>query len=230
MSANAIGTHGKRSAIDPQKHICVIQTTKGRILSIGVNHSIANTCLPSIHAEPHAISKAVAKLTAERGRGFRPPKVDIVVARTNMGNSRPCSECAYEIFANPYLNIRRVIYSDPTITTNTNTNTNTSNNSTSYTSNNNANSNGYTSIRPNDLFDTRYQHITKYNLRQLGFMDPDTNVLYNPYNLVNTENSCLDADCDASCNHHCHDDDDDESGEESDEDTAKKRYPHKINI
>lgn len=163
MSAHVINTYGRSSHIDPQKHVCVIQTTKGRVLAVGTNHSIANKCLPSIHAEPHAMAKAITKLTAERGRGFRAQKVDIVVARTNMGNSRPCSECSHAIFTNPHFNIRNVIYSDPQST-------------------NTSNTPGFTSIKASSLFANRYQHITKHNLRQSGFVDPITGALYNPYN------------------------------------------------
>jgi len=220
MSAHVINTYGKQSKIDPQKHVCVIQTTKGRILSVGVNHSIANQCIPSIHAEPHAMTKAVAKLITERGRGFRPQKVDIVVARTNMGNSRPCSECSHAIFTNPHFNIRNVIYSDPNTT-------------------NAAGTPGFTSIKANVLFANRFQHITKHNLRQFGFVDPITGALYNPYNplqngtgftndAINGDMNCEDGNTsnDSCCCHTggdgCGLDEDESTGE--DDETAKARH------
>lgn len=147
--------------IDPNKHFCVIVTTKGRVLACGDNYIPAKGFLPSIHAEVKALSNAAAKVQTERGAGYRHRlKVDVVVARTSGGNSRPCSECASQIFNTPHFNVRRVIYSDP---------------------NSSDSGSGYTSIKPGSLYETRYQHISKGNLRRFGFVGPD-GLLHNPYN------------------------------------------------
>lgn len=150
-----------RRNIDPQKHFCIVQTTKGRILACGDNYSTVKSFLPSVHAEGKALSNAIIKVRAERGSRYsRKLKVDIIVARTTGGNSRPCSECAGNIYNNPHFTVRRVIYSDPSSDT----------------------GDGYSNIRPGSLYENRYQHISKFNLRRMGYVDKETDTLYNPFN------------------------------------------------
>lgn len=210
MSSAIINANVKKGAskrgIDPQKHFCIIQTTKGRILACGDNHMPGKSFLPSIHAEGKALTNAAAKIAAERGRGYgRKIKVDIIVARTTGGNSRPCSECARDIYTNNAFTVRSVIYSNPDDTS------------------------GYSTIRSSSLFDTRHQHITKFNLRRMGYLD-DNNALFNPFT-ADTENNNLSHDMDPindTCNlnkpgaTHCHSHDADDMDEEDEDEEGEK--------
>lgn len=208
--------------VDPQQHFCIVQTTKGRIIGYGDNHTPVKEFLPTIHAEGKALANAAAKIHAERGSGYtRRLKVDVIVGRTNGGNSRPCSECSRNLFTNPHFTVRQVIYTDP----------------------DGDRDNGYTTTRTTTLYETRFQHITKHNLRRMGFVNPDTNALFNPFNpdaTINGEQPAgfrLDAlpnpppqvydtpaivavnnTVDTTGDHHCHGDDQDEMDDEDEDD------------
>ena len=78
--------------IKKSNHMCAILDSNGNPLIFGSNfYNIKiNT---TEHAETNAISKLINKL----GRTHRKITVDLVVIRTNGGNSMPCDKCMKRI-------------------------------------------------------------------------------------------------------------------------------------
>jgi tRNA(Arg) A34 adenosine deaminase TadA len=92
------------------EHICVIMTTNGAPLAYGYN-TYKTDDYTTEHAEAMAFRKlnCVRKKLGIRGR----LNVNLLVVRTNGGNSKPCSKCieCMQSCADKY-NVRKVYYSN----------------------------------------------------------------------------------------------------------------------
>jgi cytidine deaminase len=92
------------------EHICVIMTTNGAPLAYGYN-TYKTDDYTTEHAEAMAFRKlnCVRKKLGIRGR----LNVNLLVVRTNGGNSKPCSKCieCMQSYADKY-NVRKVFYSN----------------------------------------------------------------------------------------------------------------------
>jgi tRNA(Arg) A34 adenosine deaminase TadA len=92
------------------EHICVIMTTSGAPLAYGYN-TYKTDDYTTEHAEAMAFRKlnCVRKKLGIRGR----LNVNILVVRTNGGNSKPCSKCieCMQSYSDKY-NVRKVYYSN----------------------------------------------------------------------------------------------------------------------
>jgi deoxycytidylate deaminase len=87
----------------------------GSILGIGYNH-YPNGSYHSVHAEIHSVTNAINNVIRKEGRDRlvkSPLSVNIIVVRTNGGNSRPCNNCIHQLADNPYINVQKVFYSMP---------------------------------------------------------------------------------------------------------------------
>lgn len=85
----------------------------GNVLGIGYNH-YPNSHVNSIHAEIHSVINAINNIVRKDGRtriSKSPMPVNILVIRTNGGNSRPCQNCIHKLADNPYINVQKVYYS-----------------------------------------------------------------------------------------------------------------------
>lgn len=92
-----------------------VMTTSGNILGIGYNH-YPNSGWHSVHAEIHSATNAINNIIRKEGRDRltkSPLAVNIIVVRTNGGNSRPCHNCIHQLADNPYINVQKVFYSMP---------------------------------------------------------------------------------------------------------------------
>lgn len=90
-------------------------STSGNILGIGYNH-YPNSGWNSVHAEIHSATNAINNIIRKEGRdrlAKSPLAVNIIVVRTNGGNSRPCHNCIHQLAENPYINVQKVFYSMP---------------------------------------------------------------------------------------------------------------------
>ncbi len=92
------------------EHICVIMTTNGAPLAYGYN-----TYKTDDYTTEHAEAMAFRKLNYVRKKmGYRGRlNVNILVVRTNGGNSKPCSKCieCMQSCADKY-NVRKVYYTN----------------------------------------------------------------------------------------------------------------------
>ena len=90
-------------------------SSSGNILGIGYNH-YPNSSYHSVHAEIHSVTNAINNIIRKEGRDRltkSPLAVNIIVVRTNGGNSRPCNNCIHQLADNPYINVQKVFYSMP---------------------------------------------------------------------------------------------------------------------
>jgi hypothetical protein len=95
------------------EHICVIMNTNGAPLVYGYNTYSNNDSFSTEHAEAMAFRKLNCLRKQMKIRGKL--AVNILVVRTNGGNSKPCNtciDCMYRNSAN--YTIRKVYYSDNT--------------------------------------------------------------------------------------------------------------------
>lgn len=92
---------------DKYKHMCVILDKGGEALITGYN--IFKTNSPQTK---HAEAMAMRKFQLKYGRPKRRIAVDILVVRTNGGNSKPCIKCLaqMELFSH-IVNIKNIYYS-----------------------------------------------------------------------------------------------------------------------
>ena len=94
------------------EHICVIMTTNGAPLAYGYN-TYKTDAITTEHAEAMAFRKlnCVRKKLGVRRR----LDVNILVVRTNGGNSKPCIKCieCMQSYADKY-NVRKVYYTNNT--------------------------------------------------------------------------------------------------------------------
>ena len=90
-------------------HMCAILTTSGIPIMFGSN--FYNIPRGSVKSTEHAESIALSKLAAKMGRVRRKIHIDILVVRTNMGNSMPCDRCMQKISeAGQRFHIRYIYY------------------------------------------------------------------------------------------------------------------------
>lgn len=92
-----------------------VVSSSGSILGIGYNH-YPNGGYHSVHAEIHSVTNAINNVIRKDGRDRltkSPLSVNIIVVRTNGGNSRPCHNCIHQLAENPYINVQKVFYSMP---------------------------------------------------------------------------------------------------------------------
>jgi cytidine deaminase len=75
-------------------HMCAILDINGNPLIFGSNHYDTKINITT-HAEVDAFNKLVNKM----GRTRRKITIDLVIIRTNGGNSAPCSNCMQKIFS-----------------------------------------------------------------------------------------------------------------------------------
>ena len=92
---------------DKYKHMCVIIDHNGEILIEGYNIFKTNSC-ETVHAEAMALQRLYFKF----GKPKRRFNVDILVVRTNGGNSKPCINClkTMQRYSN-IINIKNIYYS-----------------------------------------------------------------------------------------------------------------------
>ena len=92
---------------DKYKHMCVIIDHNGEILIEGYNIFKTNSC-ETVHAEAMALQRFYFKF----GKPKRRFNVDILVVRTNGGNSKPCINClkTMQRYSN-IINIKNIYYS-----------------------------------------------------------------------------------------------------------------------
>ena len=88
--------------------MCAILDINGNPLIFGYNYYNIKTDTTT-HAEVDALNKLVNKL----GRIRRKITIDIIIIRTNGGNSMPCDKCQLRIFEMSYrFNIRKIYYTN----------------------------------------------------------------------------------------------------------------------
>jgi cytidine deaminase len=89
-------------------HMCTIIDTNGNPLIFGSNFYLTKNN-DTIHAEVDAFNKLINKM----GRMKRKITIDIIVIRTNGGNSMPCTNCMKKIFdMNTRFNIRYIYFTN----------------------------------------------------------------------------------------------------------------------
>ena len=181
----------RRDNIDMFRHMAAVVSQSGEIISIGYNNVRPNS-FSTIHAERDALDKAVGTFYRKYGRSSlqkATPTVDLVVMRDNGFNSRPCYNCITEVLnGNPYFNINSIWYS------------------------NNQVAGGLVETTPRELFQGRYEHVSRFNARRLGLDAPDA-LAWMAY----AENAPLNIDEDE--HEHAHGDDcgcGDENGDDED--------------
>ena len=76
------------STIDKYRHMCVIFNSNGAVLSTGYNIFKTNT-----YNTEHAEAMALRKLASKFSKSKRRITINILVVRTNGGNSKPCCNC-----------------------------------------------------------------------------------------------------------------------------------------
>ena len=92
---------------DKYKHMCVIIDKNGEILISGYNIFKTNSS-ETVHAEAMALQRLYSKY----GRPKRRFTVDILVIRTNGGNSKPCVNCLKQMENYSHIiNIKNIYYS-----------------------------------------------------------------------------------------------------------------------
>jgi hypothetical protein len=183
----------RRDNIDMFRHMAAVISKSGEIISIGYNNVRPNR-FSTIHAERDALDKAIGTFYRKYGRSSLQkgtPKVDLVVMRDNGNNSRPCYNCITEVInGNQYFNINRIFYShDQAI-------------------------GGLVETTPRELYQGRYQHVSRFNVRRMGIDAPDALAWMAYDNPLR-----VDIDDDGHNNHHEHGDDcgcADENGEDDD--------------
>jgi len=89
-------------------HMCAILDIDGNPLIFGYNYyNIKNN--KTTHAEVDAFTKLVNKM----GRSRRKITIDLVIVRTNGGNSLPCPECQKKLFdMSIRFHIRNIYYTN----------------------------------------------------------------------------------------------------------------------
>ena len=142
----------RRDNIDMFRHMAAVIGKSGEIISIGYNNVRPNR-FSTIHAERDALDKAIGTFYRKYGRSSLQkgaPKVDLVVMRDNGNNSRPCYNCITDVInGNQYFNINRIFYShDQAI-------------------------GGLVETTPRELYQDRYQHVSRFNARRMGLDTPD---------------------------------------------------------
>jgi len=194
----------RRDNIDMFRHMAAVVSQSGEIISIGYNNVRPNR-FSTIHAERDALDKAVGTFYRKYGRSSlqkATPTVDLVVMRDNGYNSRPCYNCITEVLnGNPYFNINSIWYS------------------------NNQVDGGLVETTPRELFQGRYEHVSRFNARRMGLNAPDA-LAWMAYADAgpNPMNDGIDAD---GHDHHEHGDDcgcGDENGADEDGE-GKARIP-----
>lgn len=142
----------RKNSNDISKHMAAVVSKSGEIIAIGYNNVRPNR-FSTIHAERDALDKAVSTYYRKYGKSSlqkSSPKVDLVVMRANGTNSRPCYNCITEVInGNQYFNINRIWYSHENA------------------------AGGLIDITPSELFQTRHQHISRYNVRRMGLNSVD---------------------------------------------------------
>lgn len=88
--------------------MAAVVSSSGNILGIGYNHLRG---WKSTHAEMDAFGNAVRHISTIDGITKSRPSADVVVIRTNGGNSRPCNNCINDMANNQFINIQKVYYS-----------------------------------------------------------------------------------------------------------------------
>jgi cytidine deaminase len=88
--------------------MCAILDIFGNPLMFGYNYYNTKNNMTT-HAEVDAFTKLVNKM----GRMRRRITIDLVIIRTNGGNSKPCDECQKRIFEMSFrFNIRNIYYTN----------------------------------------------------------------------------------------------------------------------
>ena len=80
------------TCISKSNHMCSILDVNGNPLIFGSNYYNIK-----INTTTHAEVDAFTKLVNKMGRIRRKITIDLVIIRTNGGNSKPCSECQIKI-------------------------------------------------------------------------------------------------------------------------------------
>lgn len=159
----------RRDNVDTFRHIAILINKNGAIISVGHNNVRPNK-FSTIHAERDAIEKAIRKYTIKYGRTRlqkAPPEVELAVMRDNATNSRPCFNCITDVIGKTTaFNITRV----------------------SYTHENSNTMDGLIETTPTKLYNSRYEHVSRFNARRMGLDTLDA--------LAGTE--------DNNCHSHCH--------------------------
>jgi tRNA(Arg) A34 adenosine deaminase TadA len=92
---------------DKYKHMCVILDKGGEALISGYNIFKTNS-----QQTEHAEAMAIRKFFLKFGRPKRRITVDILVVRTNGGNSKPCTMCLEQMRVFSYIvNVKNIYYS-----------------------------------------------------------------------------------------------------------------------
>lgn len=92
-------------------HMCAILNTTGNPLMFASN--FYNITRGSVKTTAHAEATALSKLAIKMGRVKRKITVDILVIRTNMGMSMPCSKCMQRIAdASQRFHMRNIYYTN----------------------------------------------------------------------------------------------------------------------
>ena len=78
--------------LSKSNHMCAVLDKNGNPLIFGSNHYNSNSEI-SIHAEIDALNKLINRL----GRLRKKIIIDLVIIRTNGGNSFPCEKCMNRI-------------------------------------------------------------------------------------------------------------------------------------
>ena len=92
-------------------HMCAILNTGGTPIMFGSN--FFNITRGHIKSTEHAESIALSKLTNKMGRVKRKITVDILVIRTNRGNSMPCCKCMQRMVDESHrFHIRNIYYTN----------------------------------------------------------------------------------------------------------------------
>ena len=92
--------------LDSHRHIAAILTTKNGILGVGPNIMFAKT---APHAEASAMANAERQLYINGKTGHR-KRVNLLVVRDDMKNSRPCAHCISDILNSTVFNVHKVYY------------------------------------------------------------------------------------------------------------------------
>ena len=143
------GYFGRNKTADVFKHMCVITTKRGHVISTGYNHIIPGLKTYSIHAEHDAVNNAVLYTKRMGIKKKKPMTVNAYVLRDNGMNSKPCFNCITEqLTNNRHFNFRKIYY------------TNTPNS----ILNDIDCSIELTKSNVNTLYENRYSHFSKANL------------------------------------------------------------------
>jgi hypothetical protein len=143
------GHLGRNKTADVFKHMCIITTKRGHVISTGYNHIIPGLKTYSIHAEHDAVNNAVLYTKRMGIKKKKPMTVNAYVLRDNGMNSKPCFNCITEQLSNnPHFNFRKVYYS---------------NTSTSILNDTDCGIE-LTKSTVNNLYENRYSHFSKANL------------------------------------------------------------------